>query len=57
MDTMREIRKQAAAARGNVRRAWAADTEDERTKKLREADQQLGGALRMMCAAIDNTSH
>lgn len=52
---MHEIRKQTAAARGTMRRAWAADTEEERAKKLREADQQLGAALRMMCAAIGDT--
>lgn len=57
MDTMNEVRQQTAAARGNMRRAWAADTEEERAKKLREADQQLGAALRLMCAAIDNTDH
>lgn len=57
MDTMHEVRKQTAAARGTMRRAWAADTEEERAQKLREADQQLGAALRMMCAAIDSTDH
>lgn len=57
MDAMHEIRKQTAAARGNMRRAWAADSEEERAKKLREADQQLGAVLRMMCAAIGDTDH
>lgn len=53
MDTMQDIRKQTAAARGTMRRAWAAASQDEREQKLREADQQLGAAIRMMCAAID----
>lgn len=54
MDTMREIRKQTAAARGNMRRAWAAGSKTEREQKLREADRQLSAAIRMMCAAIED---
>lgn len=56
MDQMRELRKQAAAARGTMRRAWAAGTKKEREQMLREADRQLGEVLQLMSAVIGATA-
>ncbi|WP_299306133.1 hypothetical protein [uncultured Brachybacterium sp.] len=56
MDQMRELRKQTAAARGTMRRAWATKTKKEREQMLREADRQLGDALQLMSAVIVATA-